>query len=403
MKTSPTALVFGEFYSPNLGDGVIYRCEEKLFADCGVSVVPVDLSGRPGWETIVDQEMPEKVGFLHKLAGLAMPKSRTLRRMYSCIRWFLVRRRQQSRVWQPLIQSADAVVIGGGQLLTDMNFGFALRIHEVARLARRNGKPLAFFGCGVGLNGWDFITLWLYRSALKHARYVSVRDNASAQILKPQLKVSCRFGVHPDPAFYVDRITANRQGGAKPDCIGFNIQPAQHFRSFVPRLSQLSDLDYLDFWFKLIRDACAAGNSAIVLTNGEPLDYAVALRLVGKLADNGISVELGRRPQSPGELLEQLAGVSRLVCTRMHAGIIAYGLGANVAAISWDKKVVGVWQAVGLGGNVVPPEVLLLDDPWEYFLPRIGLVKEQPASLTHAQEQIVISARACMASLGLAQ
>ena len=129
----------------------------------------------------------------------------------------------------------------------------------------------------------------------------------------------------------------------------------------------------------------------------------MALRLVGKLSDNGISVELGRRPQSPGELLEQLAGVSRLVCTRMHAGIIAYGLGANVAAISWDKKVVGVWQAVGLGGNVVPPEVLLLDDPWEYFLPRIGLVKEQPASLTHAQEQIVISARACMASLGLAQ
>ena len=405
----PKVLIFGEFYSPNLGDGVIFDCEEQLFTACGVSVVAVDLSGRVCWEHKIPNENPQKAGLLRRFARRLLLRSRTLRRINSGLQWYFISRKKLSKLWEAQIQEADAVVIGGGQLLTDIGFGFTPKIYEVSKLARRSGTPIAFFGCGVGADGWSYLARQLYKRVFEDAKYVSVRDAPSAHMLRSQVVLTCPFEVHPDPAFYLPKpapdavsqthTQTQSKAQVKKYSIAFNLQPAADFRLFVPELKQMSELEYLDFWYKLIRGARAENNTAIVLTNGNPTDYLIASKLVQMLRDNGIYVDLGERPLTPEDLLEQLGSTSRLVCTRMHAGIIAHGLGASVVAISWDKKVNGVWDAVGCGENVVPATVLLMEEPWPYFSEKMSLVEKQPFNLPRVQEQLVSSSQACIAAL----
>lgn len=388
--------VFGEIYSPNLGDGAIYQSLEKLFLVHHVKVLPVDLSGRSDWlRSPPIQAGVKKVGFLRRLGRIPLRNSRFLRRAYSASSWYLKDRKDVVSRWEKIVESCDAIVIGGGQLLTDINFAFPPRLLAVARLAKKYEKPLAVFGCGVGRD-WGYLAIRMYQEVLATASYVSVRDHESANLLSQYLVGCGKVNVHPDPAFYAATKISRQSSPSARKLIGINFQPAAHFRAFVPGLRNLSDQDYSDFWYKLIRSACVMGETIIVLTNGDPADYETAQQVVTKLTGEGFSVELANRPIEPKQLYEQLSRLSTLICTRMHAGIVAYGLGVEVIPISWDRKVDGVWGAIGLGHRVVAADVLLHSDPWPISRQRIyGEEQRRQEDLLARIREELSSATAC--------
>ena len=185
------------------------------------------------------------------------------------------------------------------------------------------------------------------------------------------------------------------------DCLSFNLQPASHFRAFVPGLRNFTDESYREFWVRLVQGACKSGKKIKFFSNGDPADYAAAVEIVQVLKYKGLNVALESRPVRPEELIEHISNTTSLISTRMHAGIIAYGLGKNVIPISWDRKVDDVWNGVGLRQAVVPANVFFLEDPWPYFNVRTKYTKFDSAYLNSACDDVLIAIERCIDALGV--
>lgn len=370
-------VVFGEVYSPNVGDGVIYDSIEYLFGLRGIKTFPCDLSGRLGWQDGTEVLTIGSVGLFRKTLRILVRKSRLVRRVYSAFYWFIFQRKSILPRWEAMIACSDGVIIGGGQLLTDINFSFPPKIYEVARLAKKYNKPLVFFGCGVGSGGWGWVAQHLYRSALSSAKYISCRDESSAVILKKYLP-SCNVYVHPDPAFIIGRVlrSSDYMEFANPASMGFNFQDVNHFRSFVPALRGLTDSAYIKFWTSIICSAQDSNYEVSIFTNGDPDDYKFAKAVDSELKIRGRDVPLQSRPLRPLELVKTINGFTFVIATRMHAGIISYALGYQPLTISWDKKVDGLWNSLKLGEFVISPKIFMSNDPWRVLEQRLESVRD---------------------------
>src|SRR5699024_2903970 len=102
-------------------------------------------------------------------------------------------------VWSSLIHECDAVLIGGGQLLTDNMLYFPPRLRMISEIAAEQRKPIAVFGCGVGKDlGW--ITKHMHRQIFNRCTYVSVRDRLSAERIS-SFSPGTNVHVSPDLAY----------------------------------------------------------------------------------------------------------------------------------------------------------------------------------------------------------
>jgi polysaccharide pyruvyl transferase WcaK-like protein len=394
--------VFGEIYSPNVGDGVIYESIEYLFGLREIKTIPCDLSGRLGWEDDIETTNGQPVSLLRKILRIPMRRSRFLRRMYTAMQWFFSKRSKISPTWEAIITSSDGVIVGGGQLLTDLNFGFPPKIYEVARLAKKHNKPMAFFGCGVGSGGWGWMARYLYGFALRYAKYVSCRDEPSAEIIRKYFP-HFNIDVHPDPAFIIRQVLrkVTNQKAVNLDSIGFNFQDANHFRSFVPSLRELTDDKYTEFWTSIICSAQDSGYEVSVFTNGDPYDYKFAKAVDFKLKERGREVPLQLRPRRPLELVKTIDSLAVVIATRMHAGIISYALGYQPLAISWDKKVDGVWNSLELGEFVVSAQIFNSNDAWGILEYKLASVKKRSIDKKSIEDTLLCEVGRCCDKLEL--
>ncbi len=393
--------VFAETHSSNLGDGVIYDCISYLFGTHGVTTIPVDLSGRS--ESVSDDGTQTEINepsALRKLVRKPFQSNRQLGRAHAALDWYVLKRNRQMRQWSNVILSSDAVVIGGGQILTDRFFRFPPRIYEVARLAQLHGKPLAVFGCGSDPR-WGYLAAKLYSKVLQQAVYVSARDQNSASFLAEYVNSDVSVDVHPDPAFVVGGLNPQLVGLDGSDVLGVNLQPANDFRRHVPSLRALTDNQYFEFWAKVILGASNSGRHVRLLTNGNWDDYATARKLLAHLHNKGVAIELEPRPLCVDELVEQISKLSSMISTRMHAGIVARGLGKNVAPIAWDPKVSAVWQQVGGLKTVLPAETLLSQDPWPIIEKVLHDQSADSLDMTKNIVSIETAARRCLCAIGI--
>ena len=392
--------VFAEVYSENLGDGVIFECMKEIFAPYGVHLVACDISGRAGWSS--DATAPQgKRGTPRRLASWLLRRSQFMRRLLNGVMWRLRIRKSRTRAWEQEIRVVDAIIIGGGQLLTDLDYGFPPALLSILSLAKKHKKPIAIFGCGAGNLG--FRARRAYRKVLNYASYVSVRDAFSRTTLESIRPASgARIDIHPDPVFVLNglcsRGTSSEIGGDRR--LGFNVQPPSHFRRFAPELAELSDHEYVDFWSRMAARALTQSDRLLLICNGDREDYRYAHYLAKKLRLSGLSVDVAPRPTLPLEVINQYRNLSRLVCTRMHAGIIAASVGVEVAPIVWDKKVDHVWEEFGTAAHVAPANTIFAEDPWNvvarHFLhsPRLS-----DAHFSWADERIRAAAERCVSSL----
>lgn len=391
--------VCGEIFSSNLGDGVIFDSIKYLLSKHNIEAVPLDLSGRSKWQPPSPLHNDNvSTGMKGLILQPLVRNSSKLRRSYSYIKWYSVSKRISESKWDNIISSCDAVIIGGGQLLTDIDFGFPPKIYEIYKIAKRLKKPLAIYGCGVD-GPWSIPAQHMYKKTLEYAKYISVRDAYSREIILKNIGNKSPVEVHPDPGF-IAFYAYNESIQKSENIIGFNIQPVSHFRAFVPSLKRLSEESYVNFWVRLIQGAYAEGYEPLIITNGDNNDFLQAKSVQSELFNLGIKSEVLPRATSPSQLIQQLSPIPILVSTRMHAGIIAYSLGSKVFAISWDKKVKNVWSTIASSYNVVDAEVLLKKDPWEYFKALMKDNVRDDKKLISIDRCIQSSINECLTSLG---
>ncbi|TDL81114.1 polysaccharide pyruvyl transferase family protein [Palleronia sediminis] len=351
----PVIRCFNVKYSPNLGDGLLSECLEAELRACGAApgTASVDLAARTGW------------GQGTAGRGLAMA---TLDALPGPLRGLAVRAPlavQARRRWRPHyargLDGADAVAIGGGNLLSDHDLNFPTKLALALETAGARGLPTAIFACGMA-GEWSVEGLRRIRTALRAAQPCAVflRDDASCARWDALLAeaAGCAAQVVRDPGLMARHAyprTARAEGAGRRPRIGLGIM--SHVAIRYHAQAGIGP-DALRRWYvDLATRLTAAGAGVTAFTNGAPEDVAQAEALRPALSALP-GVEIAARPATPAVLAALIAGCDAIAAYRMHAVIAAHSFAVPALALAWDDKLAAFMQSVGRGDWLADPACL---------------------------------------------
>lgn len=334
-------VVFGEIYSPNVGDGVIFECIKFALNRHRFEAVPCDISLRTGYQHENQQIRDDQAGKFRRFVRYFVRRSLMMRRAITAGRWFLGGHRKFVKYFEKDIEESDGVIIGGGQILVDRQLGFPLRMAAICSLAKKHGKQIAIFSCG-GDQRQGLIARTIYRRVAEAAAYINVRDTNSRDFLL-SLDLNLAVDVQPDVGFLMSRAFPLEEVKSPEMVVGINIMSYETLVGFAPRGLIASKLEYREEWTALIQKILDAGWQVHLMTNGDPLDAMAAYELSEAFSGDD-RVALVLPPNKPEDITLHIQSISLLIATRMHSGIVAYSYGRPVIPIVWDEKVSCVWR-----------------------------------------------------------
>ena len=355
-------------YSPNLGDGLLSECLEAELARTfqwiapGTEVFSIDLAGRRAYPAIAPSRRAAVIAVLEALPA-------TLRSLATrAALTVLVRLRLQRHV-RARLAGCDAVVLGGGNLLTDADLNFPMKIAGALQQAAKLRLPVAVYGVGANRQ-WSATGKRLFGRALQSAKlaYAAVRDarsqSAWRDLLVPQgvrpaalsgdpgLLASCHF---PRPPLPFDAPLAGL-------CV--TAPMALRYHATGPEAGTAADARItLDAWYgTAARALVEAGFRVALFTNGSPedRDYLTAMGPAWILAAKG-PVTMTNPFADPAEMIRFIAGCQLIVAHRMHACIAAHSFAIPTIGLRWDVKLDSFFALAGRGTFIA--DTASLDGP----------------------------------------
>ena len=343
MSASPLRIrLFNVKYSPNLGDGLLSEALENVLREMGCDAqktYSVDLAGR----TNFGPGNSSRATLLRLLSALPPRLRRTALRLPMAI----VMRRHWRPHYERHLEDADAVVVGGGNLFTDIDLNFPLKIAQALTLAADRKLPVAIQGVGVSAS-WSEPGLFIMRKALAIAdiRHVSVRDEPSRERFDRLFADAAGIpaGLARDPGLLVSRYV--RPGGQNNrGAVGLSVTSAIAVRYHSP--FEVGDDALADWYVELCRTLAANGHRIVSFTNGSPEDEIFLDSIHDRLAGACEGAYERRKVTTPTELAQLISGLGSLVAHRMHALIAGYSYGVPIFALRWDSKVDAFMSSIG--------------------------------------------------------
>ena len=382
-------------FSPNLGDGLLAECLEAELRTAipGLETVPIDLAGRTGYG---EGGMRNRRMALTVLDAMPGP----LRQLAVRVMLGLVARRQLRPAWRQLLSGVDAVVLGGGNLLSDSDLNFPIKIRAALAEAGLAKRPVGVFGVGVADN-WSSTGQAMLRQALGGVAlcYASVRDARSQAIWRKRLgpaniidPVVCR-----DPAVLTARHfpTAAKDGGEPRIALGLTEPLALRYHSDLPLAASKALTDWM---IGLAEAMLAKGWRVSVFTNGSPEDRTYLENLTPRLkalSDKGL--EVAPAFETPADLARFISGHDLVMAHRLHACICAFAYAIPTIGFTWDRKLNSFFESVGRQDYVLEAGVKSIDDTMDLVNRTLAEGVEPTA---HAA--IVAESRAQVAALAAA-
>ncbi|SDF96154.1 polysaccharide pyruvyl transferase family protein [Paraburkholderia phenazinium] len=343
---APSVALVNVKYSPNLGDGLLSECLEAEL----LSVLPeieihvIDLAGRTRYDPGTRSRKPVLTLMHHSPRVVRHAIAQSL--LGSKLRIHL------RPHWRAALHGIDAVIVGGGNLLSDADLNFPLKLDAVMAEVRSLGLPTAVFGVGVSDN-WTPRGEALFRRAfggpgLFHA---SVRESRSAGIWQQRLSPA---GIRPaqvvhDPGHLVSLHVARSRA---PDGMGAYVglgltHPiALKYHGGTRHVSAAAQAR----WYSaLVRAGCVRGWRFVVFANGSPEDEAYLSELRPALAAAGGpgQVTFAPRAATPADLARLISSFDLLMAHRLHANITAFSYGIPQIGFAWDVKLETFLAQVG--------------------------------------------------------
>ncbi|MEI6644204.1 MAG: polysaccharide pyruvyl transferase family protein [Novosphingobium sp.] len=346
-------------YSPNLGDGLLSECLEAELARTfqgiapGTEVFSIDLAGRRAYPAIAPSRRAAMIGLLEALPA-------ALRRLVTRLALSLLVRLRLGRHVRARLARCDAVVLGGGNLLTDADLNFPMKIAGALAQAVRLRLPVAVYGVGANRH-WSEAGRRLFGRALGAAklRHAAVRDARSQaawrDMLVPQgvrpaalsgdpgLLASCHFPRPPRPFDApVAGLCVTAPMALRYHATGGEAQSAAETRTA------------LDDWYgNAARALVDAGFRVALFTNGSPedRDYLDAMGPEWILRAKG-PVTMTGPFADPGEMIAFIAGCQLIVAHRMHACIAAHSFAIPTIGLRWDVKLDSFFALTGRGSYI---------------------------------------------------
>jgi len=391
-------------YSPNLGDGLLSECLEAELARTFRSIAPetevfsIDLAGRRSYPPIAPSQRARMIAVLEALPA-ALRRHATRLALTA-----LVRLRLRSHV-RARLAGCDAVVLGGGNLLTDADLNFPMKIAGALRQVARLHLPVAVYGVGANRQ-WSDAGRRLFGHALGQARLVfaAVRDARSQaawrDLLVPQgirpadlsgdpgLLASCHFARAPAPF----------DGPLAGLCI--TAPMALRYHATGPSVGKTAATpEALDAWYgDAARALVDAGFRVALFTNGSPedRDYLDSMGPGWILSAKG-PVTMTNPFANPAEMIQFIGGCSLIVAHRMHACIAAHSFAIPTIGLRWDVKLDSFFALAGRGGFIA--DTGALDGPALTALARRAVAEgvDRPAL-----ERLIADTRADIARMAAA-
>jgi polysaccharide pyruvyl transferase WcaK-like protein len=337
-------VIAGEVYSPNLGDGIISETMRYIFTqvDPGLEVIPLDISGRQ----TSNPDTPISSLTRLKVIDLVRRYAPALYARLNAARLEYHFRRGLGDRWRQTLAGADALVIGGGQLLMDDFLDFPTKLAQLGRLAREIDLPLHISACGVG-NDWSPRGKLLIEEVLVQATSTTLRDAIS------QTRLGRLFPGHisectADPAIWAAQLYSGPQAMVGKT-IGLGLlNPADLKLRNPGQTSPMSELEA--FWLGLFSTLRQHGIQFELFGNGSLTDQAFGQRLVAAARSKlGLSIHLAPRPTQPVELAHRVSGYAGVVAFRLHAILLAISFGLPCLGLAWDAKVPALFDVLDLG------------------------------------------------------
>ena len=338
-------------YSPNVGDGLLVDCLEAQLqtVDEMQATSSVDLAGRTDFSSsAVHREKMMRV--LESVPVVIRPH---LARIGLSAKLALGLRSH----YRLELADADAVVLGGGNLLSDQDLNFPMKIVAALGEATRRKARVAIYGCGVA-STWSRAGRAMVCKALaaNPPVFTAVRDNASKKnwdhLFGAAAGAEARV-VH-DPgilASSVHRFAASDKKRVQPMvAIGVMSSIAIRYHGF----DSLSAEELERWYLKLVDEMIDEGFDVSLFTNGSPEDQRFADSLWASLEKHP-SLEKIRMVSvyKPVDLCRVIFMADAVVAFRMHALIAAYSYGKPFVALKWDSKVEAFLKTVNLEKNVL--------------------------------------------------
>ena len=336
-------------FSPNLGDGLLCECLERELAVAlpGAEVVSIDLAGRRHFRGHGPSRRGRVIALLEALPRWA--RRRAVRVALALLVRFRLRRHVRDR-----LADVDAVVVGGGNLLTDTDLNFPMKLAGALGEVARAGLPLAVHAVGVNRK-WSRAGQHLFVRALRAAPLFSatVRDTRSQQAWRDLLEPHGLppAGLAGDPGLLAGRhfdATPHTHDGTRVGlCITSPLAVRYHASGAPPLID-------LCAWYRDAAGALArAGMKVVLFTNGSPEDRAFlahhGAQWCTALAHDGLAHAVSIAPAfaAPQDLIGFITRCDVIIAHRMHACITAHAFAIPAIGLKWDVKLESFFALAG--------------------------------------------------------
>jgi polysaccharide pyruvyl transferase WcaK-like protein len=254
--------------------------------------------------------------------------------------------------WEAEFSTADAAVLGGGNLLADADLNFPLKVAAVLGAVAAAKLPAGVHGVGVSDN-WSRDGEILFRDALAgvHLRHAAVRDEVSREIWIRRLGPAGIMApcLARDPGLLAAECYPAPDRTARPVmrvgiCVTHPVALRYHADEAMPDARELTR------WLAaLVGELTRMGRATFLFTTGSPEDEAYLDRVMpGLLAAVDPAGTATRIPRfaGAGEMARFVATLDLLLAHRLHACVAAYAYGVPHIGFTWDNKMKSFFESV---------------------------------------------------------
>ncbi|MBB6670609.1 polysaccharide pyruvyl transferase CsaB [Cohnella nanjingensis] len=307
------------------------------------------------------------------------------------------------------LRASDGLISGGGSLLQDAtgvgSIPYYLGILEMARWA---GKPTFVYAQGIGPVNRALFHPFVAR-AFRKAKYVSVRDAESAELL-------ARFGVDRDRVDVVaDPVMGLPLPGAGGAAKGEAREPVPDAasageaaaRGSAPAVVGVSVRYWREDRADLDRVAAAlnaltqrrSGVRLRMLPFHHGADEDASRYVMERLGREAAEAELAPAHEAPQDMLREVDGCDLLIGMRLHSLIYAANREVPLMGLSYDPKIDQFLQRLGdraIGTTdalnlqlFADRAVQLLEDPGQWRIDTYGAIRKLKDEAMRPAERII--------------
>jgi polysaccharide pyruvyl transferase WcaK-like protein len=330
-------LLIGEYYSSNLGDGVICNAVENLLINSfeDVEITVADISGKKAYSTLNDKNISVKKA---KYTSAKIKLSKILTTFGFDLEYIRFEKgfaKKSENIARICSGDYDLAIFAGGQMFKD---SFVLPIAKFVERLGLNNIPIIFNACGVGeIRSKRMKKILANSLSNPNIHAVSSRDDINT--LNDYLKNSPLKAIKTfDPAIWTSEVYKIKK--AENNVVGLGIMYAFN----------MNHSHMVKFWKDIILDLEKVGIKWKFFCNGPNIDYKFAQHILNTLgySDEEQANLLSPRPQNPKELVELISTFKSIISFRLHSHIIAYSLDIPGISIVWDEKVKYFYKSIGL-------------------------------------------------------